>query len=336
MSTKSSFDRSLISMSRNGGYTLVELLASMVVFSGLIVLLLSAVSAISSVYMRSDNRSKSAESGRAAIELMARELAPAIVDTRMQFVIMPVENLPAQDVVQGAKSAPVILWMAPLGPLGEMRCVGYYLKRDQENRLFQLKRIYIKPDNDSYFPRMANAEKALDTSLRTSPVNADWFIKNWDETAFDEEGEGEHIATTMENGIVALVVSAIDSMGNPIPHASRSKNHPQSNLWFNSAGYFHMAQGQRFDDDSSFVYLGAGDYVMKANRLPAAIDIALVMLGRDELSRLKSVPEMELQFAGEGAVDIEETLKVYLSALSDTGASQSVVVKTRVNLTNGG
>src|SRR3954451_24879323 len=78
------------------------------------------------------SRTETFQNARTALEIVARELTPAVVDTRMQFVVGPGSILTRAGAKHVAPDTPMLLWMAPVGEDGGLRCVGYYLYRDQE------------------------------------------------------------------------------------------------------------------------------------------------------------------------------------------------------------
>ena len=45
----------------------------------------------------------------------------------------------------------------------------------------------------------------------------------------------------VSDGVIAFWVQCLDILGNPVPILADAKNHPDTNLIYNSAGYFNMA-----------------------------------------------------------------------------------------------
>ncbi len=312
------------------------MLAAIAVLSILLVLLFGSLASVSSLYIRSEEKVLSLEAGRANLELITRELTPAVVDTRIQFVILPGEHLAPSGAQEIAPHSPAILWMAPLGGAGDLRCVGYYLTASPETRRYLLKRIYIRDDNpDGYFPRLINRDNARDLSLRTDPLSAKWFLDGWDREAFDEASE-RAIVSTVSSRVLALWFQPMDHFGNPIPWQSRSRIHPASDLIFNSAAYFHFAEVSPFDRGDTFVYLAQHPLVMKAHRLPPEMEIAIVMAGDVVLNRENEIPEMVNLFHPDGSLDLSGSIDAYDSRLRENGIRDFEVFTTRVKLINGG
>ena len=126
-----------------GGFTLVELLVSMTILAFILATLTGAVSMVANTWQSSEERVEAFQSARGALEMITREMTPASIDTKMQFAVMPgslLEDVGADFI---APNSPAVFWMAPLGLDGEMRCVGYYLYRNDERRMYRLKRYYV-------------------------------------------------------------------------------------------------------------------------------------------------------------------------------------------------
>lgn len=333
---------------RRRGFTIVELLVSTSLLATLMLVLAAVTESASRAWRQGTNRTDTFQSARTALELMARELAPAVVDTRMQFVIGP--NTIVSSVVRSSSAAladkfapesPVLLWMAPIGENGALRCVGYYLHRDTARKFYRLKRILIAPPvvgetESPYFPIMVGPDVRA-TTLRTSPINAIWFTRTWDGAAFDDENEDpkkrKSVVSSAADGVIALWVQPIDLLGNPIPLLSRAKNHPRSVLDYNSAAYFQMATTKPFED-GSFVYLAETGQSMKANRVPAAVDITLVTIDNTVLQRDLVIPE-QVNVQTAGVLDVTASVKAFEELLRANNIHTARVFTTRAQLANG-
>ncbi len=318
-------------------FTLIELLVAMVVTTVIVAMLFSAFEPISTSWVEGERRIDTYQRARGALELVARELTPAVVDTRMQFVILPGSKLEEVGATYVARNSPAMLWMAPIGTNGELRCVGYYLYRDTERKFFRLKRIFVKPENYEYFPQLTNYDDARDVSMRTDPTSANWFLDPWDEKAFDEEDPNNYdtIVSSAADGIIGLWVQAYDLLGNPIPWVSKSKNHPKSEMIYNSAAYFQAATTRPFDNGESFAYLSESPMVMKGNKVPAEIELSLITIDKVTLERDMEIPEMELKFFENGALDVESSVELFIEALKANGIIRAEVFSTRIKLVNG-
>ncbi|MEM7144280.1 MAG: prepilin-type N-terminal cleavage/methylation domain-containing protein [Verrucomicrobiota bacterium] len=323
------------------GFSLIELLVAIAVLSIMLLMLAEMTGTVADTWAKGEARIESYQSARAALELMTREMTPAVVDTRTQFVVMAGEDLVDVGAVNVSPNSPVILWMAPLGEQGDLRCVGYFLYRDDERQFYRLKRMYIKPDNeDDYFPlkqQVGDARRG-ERDYSTSPKDASWFLTNWDAPAFDEEDPGNDrvVVSTAADGVIAFWVQPLDLLGNPIPWVSESTPpHPSSELIYNSSGFFTMATSVPFEDGSSTKYLAEDFNVMRAIRVPAAVDVTVVTLDQRLLARRPSLPIQENILDSNGALDLAESVRLYNLALKAEGIQEARTFTTRVKLLNG-
>ncbi len=302
-------------------------------------LLFSSVSSVSNFWIEGERKIQGNQRARAALELLSREVTPAVVDTRMQFVIGPGSDLGGSGAQFVPEDSPYALWMAPIGKNGELRCCGFFLSRNTETEKYRLKRIFVESENPhGYFPNVFEAGADKSTKFRTSPTDSDWFIKNWDQQALNENySEGERsVVSTVADGVIALWIQGFDILGNPIPHLSKSKNHPNSDLHFNSAAFFHMATSVPFDDGESFVYLAETDFTMKAHRLPAELEITIVTVGDAATARFAEIPPPENIFRDNGSMDVEKSLNQFLQALEQAEIPYPETYSVRTKLVNGG
>lgn len=323
---------------RKEAFSILEMLVAVSVFSGLLLLLSSVVAVVTDAWVKSEQTIQTNQRARAALELFTREVTPAVVDTRMQFIVAPGEDLDVVSAHNIAPNSPAAFWMAPLGTGGELRCVGYYLYRNEELKHFRLKRIYIRENNeDGYFPKLVDLANARNVGMRTDPVTSKWFTANWEKEAFDDNSAGNQkvIVSTVADGVIAFWVQCLDLLGNPIPLVSESENHPRSDLLFNSAAYFHMATSTPFDNGDSFVYLAKSPFVMKAHRLPAEMEITIVTIGDVVLDRDYSIPRMENVINENGSLNIGKSVNLFFEKLKTVGIKDAEVYTTRVKLSNG-
>ncbi|NNE92948.1 MAG: prepilin-type N-terminal cleavage/methylation domain-containing protein [Verrucomicrobiales bacterium] len=320
------------------GFTLVEMMVAFTITAVIMVMLLSAMEPVSNAWIEGERRIETHQRARGALELMARELTPAVVDTRMQFVMLPGELLEDSGANYVAENSPAIIWMAPVGPNGELRCVGYYLYRDDYRKFFRLKRIYVSPlENEDYYPKLVDRRDARNLMMRTDPTSASWFTETWDSTAFDEEDpyNDDAIVSTAADGVIGLWFQPFDLLGNPIPWVSKSDVHLSTELIYNSASYFQVATTEPFDNGESFAYLADTQMVMKGNRVPAEIEITLVTIDKVTLERDLEMPQIENEFHSNGSLDAEESVQLFLEELKSRGIHRAEVFTTRVKLVNG-
>ncbi|MEI9898638.1 MAG: prepilin-type N-terminal cleavage/methylation domain-containing protein [Chthoniobacter sp.] len=322
-------------------FTLVELLVSVALLTFLMLILVSITDSAGRAWREGQNRTEAFQSARTALEIVTRELTPAVVDTRMQFVVAPGTILTDAGATNVAPNSPAMLWMAPLGTDGGLCCVGYYLYRDDQRQFYRLKRIYIAPPDTAkpspYFPQMVSASNSQDPSLRTSPVNADWFTRTWDANAFNEEdvANDRAVVSSAADGIVALWVQCLDILGKPVPLVSKSTVHPPSALDYNSAAYFQVATSTAFENGRSFLYLAQTPQSMKANRVPAAVDLTLITVDSGVLAKGFSIPQQTNVYDATGALDVDASTKAYTAALQQNRIFNARTFSTRVKLVNG-
>lgn len=190
---------------------------------------------------------------------------------------------------------------------------------------------------EPYFPRLVNFDDTRDLSMRTDPVSANWFLERWDEKAFAEEdlSNDQAVVSAAADGVIAFWVQCYDLLGNPIPWLSEEVYHPRSRLMYNSAAYFHMATTEPFDDGKSTVFLAETKQVMKANRVPAEVEITLVTMDDTAVIREQEIPIMENRLDDRGALDMEASVRAFLDKLKVKGITGAEVFTTRVKLVNG-
>jgi len=320
------------------GFTLVEMLVAFAVFALLISFLLSTLQPISSAWSESERRIQTYQRARGALELFARELTPAVVDTRMQFVMMPGTLLSDVGAPNVAPNSTALVWLAPLGENGDLRCVGYYLYRDEEKDFYRLKRLIVDAEHPKdYFPRLVNQLDARDLSMRTSAISAEWFLERWDKQAFDEEDvyNEDAIVSTAADGVIAFWIQCYDILGNPIPWVSDSKIHPDTDLHYNSAAFFQVATTEPFEDGQTTVYLAGHEFAMKANRVPAEVEVTLITIDDVTLIRGLTIPEMTNHLTDSGALDLEKSAAEFHEQLEANGIQTAKTFSTRVKLLNG-
>ena len=319
-------------------FTILELMVSLVTFAAILVIFSTLTSGIVNMWTEGESRIETHQNARGALEIMTRELTPAVVDTRMQFAVISSSALAKRGAKHLVAGSPVILWMAPLGELGGLRCVGYYLFRDASRGFFRLKRIYIRPIADKdYFPAMVNEGNPRDPALRISATNADWFLRNWEAKTFDEEDpeNDDVVVSTVADNVIAFWIQCIDLAGNPVPALMNAPYHAGSDMVYNSAAYFQMATTTAFDSNKTTEFLAPGGQSMKANRVPSAVDVTVVTVDSTVVTRQMVVPVVENVFAADGSLDIEESIMRFNRALLDNNIKNARTFTTRVNLLNG-
>ena len=323
-------------------FTLIELITSMGIFAVILLILTSMTGTVINTWTNSESKVETVQNARGALELMTREMTPAVVDTRMQYVIMPGDALNNKVAIPNiVEESQVALWMAPLGEDGDLRCVGYYLARNEEKQLYQLKRIHIRSTETSgrpvqAFPALTRQRRASSVE-KISPVDGSFFHRYWNPSFFDEEQEdiSRVIVSTASDYVVALWIQAVDVLGNEIEWLSNSDIHPKSQLHYNSSAYFHVATSRPFDEGKTFVYLANTPQVMKGNRVPASVDVTVVTIDQVSLDRGNTPPIQTNILDDGGFLDIEESVRQYMTELDQAGFENARSFSTRVKLLNG-
>jgi prepilin-type N-terminal cleavage/methylation domain-containing protein len=199
------------------GFTLIELLASMALLTFLMLALAGVTESASRAWREGQGRTETFQSARTSLEIIARELTPAVVDTRTQFVVAPGSILTQAGAKNVAPNSSVALWMAPLGDNGALHCVGYYLYRDSARQFHRIKRIAIAPPSATklspYYPQMLNPSNPRDPQVRTSPVNAEWFTRHWEADTFDEErvSNAQAVVSSAADGVIAFWIQCLEA-----------------------------------------------------------------------------------------------------------------------------
>ncbi|MDB6152612.1 MAG: prepilin-type N-terminal cleavage/methylation protein, partial [Chthoniobacteraceae bacterium] len=103
---------------RASGFSLIELVVSIALLAVLLLILEKMTDSVMRSWRDGQARTDGFQSARTALEVMSRELAPAVVDTRMQFVVAPGTLLKKKGAPDVAPETPVMLWMSPMGEAG--------------------------------------------------------------------------------------------------------------------------------------------------------------------------------------------------------------------------
>lgn len=322
-------------------FTLVELLVSVALLTFIMLILAGITESAGRAWREGQSRTETFQSARTSLEIVTREITPAVVDTRMQFVVAPGDILTTAGAKNVAPNSPTVLWMAPLGDDGSLCCVGYYLYRDDARQFYRLKRLFIPAPKNAkpspYFPQMVNANDPQNSDLRTSSINADWFTRTWDGNAFDEESPANDqvVVSAAADGIVAFWTQCLDVLGNPVPLVSKSPIHPSSTLYYNSAAYFQVATSTPFENGRSLLYLAQTPQSMKANRVPAAVEFTLVTIDSRILARGLPVPQQVNVYDANGALDVDASIQAYTALLQKNRIYNARTFSTRAKLVNG-
>ena len=169
-----------------------------------------------------------------------------------------------------------------------------------------------------------------------NPVNASWFTRNWDAAAFDDEdpNNANVVVSSVADGVIAFWIQPLDLIGNPVALLSKAANHPKSALYYNSAAYFQMATTTPFEK-GSLIYLAETAQSLKANRVPAAVELAIITIDSTVLAQGAEIPQQTNVYDSSGALDVAASIKAFEDALSQRRIHSARVFSTRAQLING-
>lgn len=272
-------------MSRSkSAFTLVEVLIALAILSVVVVLLNSVLGGVARAWTAGEQQADQFATGRAALELMARELAQVVISPNLQFV----QNPPLPSGINQRTNSDTLFWQVPSARTdsGDLAEVGYYLTETHDAshpgaEAYQLQRFYV-PQTSSSFAIFAPS------SLPTSS-SAPWVSSY----------VGPSTSSVVATGIVALWVRCFDLNGDLIPWLS-SANPGVGGIKYNSAAPFQQASAGatapgNTNPGVSFTYTPAS--IAPAHALPATVELTLTTVDSRTLSRNPSIPGQVAQTA---------------------------------------
>ena len=273
---------------RPRAFTLVELLVSMAVVAFVVVMITSLSNGTARVWSGGERTVENNQTGRAVLEIIARELSQAAVSSKLPFVQNPI--LPAG---ANQRSSDSIFWVAPLSSTngGDLCEVGYYLTTP-----FELKRFFVPPSDTNNY--MVLSTTPTDYTLRptgnSGGTNDHANAALW-ATSFVTKTDANNrpVSNTVATGVLNFFVRCLDVNGDPIPWLD-------SRLKYNSAEPMRPATpGVRNStavngsNPSSFTYtyFNAGNLSDPQNTAPAyllpyAVELTLITIDAKSLQRL--------------------------------------------------
>jgi len=315
------------------GFTLVEMLISMAIFSLLLVMVLLMLGEVSRAWISGERRVESFQNGRAVLELIVRELAQAAISDKLQFVQDPKLGAAVPNLAPNSSS---LFWQAPIISTtnGNMCVVGYYLTRVNPSGAsagqYQLRRLLVRPDDTNSYYKVYNAAP--------NASNAPW-VDTLPADAFKEIGEaglsspGRASAAIVSDGIVAFWARCLDGNGNPIPWLSGAgtpNGDPSAApLKFNSAAKFQPA----VPGSTNRVQYTDRTATLAAHRLPAAVELTLITVDSRALRRQPAIPNMDAAASPE---QIPAQVDKFLRDARANGIDSARVFSTLVRLGNEG
>ena len=275
-------------------FTLVELLVSMVVLSIIIAAVAGLSNSTAQIWSGGERTVENNQTGRAVLEIIARELSQAVVSSRLPFVQNP--SLPPganQRTSSNGVTSDGIFWVAPLISTsgGDLCEVGYYL-----TNTFELKRFFVPPSDTNNYkvltatPMNYTPHPTGSGNGTNGHPNAALWVTNF---VTLKDSNNRPLSNTVAGGVLNLFIRCLDINGDPIPWLS-------NDLKYNSAEPMRPATpGSRntvtanLSNPSSFTYTyyNAASSTDPQNTIPAhilpyAVELTLVTADSKTLRRL--------------------------------------------------
>lgn len=326
-------------------FTLIELLIAISILSLLVVVLSSLLGGVSRAWTAGEQQVQAFQDGRAALDLISRELAQAVISPRLQFVHNPgkLDPLLTGGVAQVANTDS-LFWQAPRASdsAGNLFETGYYLTYDAttwRNRpevAYQLKRFSVAPEP-------LNPPNHLYKIFDAAPsYNQNGILPAWIDlrtsTLASPKTDFEAESSTIMSGVVALWFRCFDANGDLIPWLSHVDNSTDP-IRFNSTARFQPAVPA---ESSSFRYTSATS-TSPAHRLPSTVEVTLVALDWKTLQRRPKIPQtpttvpsgyQDVDPNGFGPEDIPNAIAWFNNELAANHVSTARTFSTRVTLRN--
>ena len=291
-------------------FTLLELLVSITVLLILVVFITAIVGAVNHTWAAGEQRVEVYQNGRAILDQMARDLAPALTSPSLQTV----QNVSTAALLVGSNTVQVtnsdnLFWQAPgtVNTFGNVYEVGYVLVKTKNTTPvdYQLKRFYVAPNTRYPTPSPAPAASTRSYQIYDTPFNA--VTAPWLANLSAANFQSTANLSTLSEGVLGLWVRFLDRNGDPVPWltgssvantygASNTYYSAASPMKFNSAASFTAAiPGQ----PNSFFYTNLTDSTGStvatpstitvaanaANRLPTSVELTIITLDLNSLNR---------------------------------------------------
>ena len=351
----------------------MELLVSMSILAIILTLFSSLLGSSTSTWTRGMARLENFQTGRAALDLMGREMKPATANPRIQFALTKGELLGDAYLDVEARIAPnshAAFFATPTGEAGSLVLTGYYLYRDNSKGNFWLRRLHVSKDTEdasgnSPLPVLVKSgakindlyESTADPigQMRPHHQYANWFFYNLEEKHFNDQdptADSEDICvSTLGSGVIALWFQAFDQQGNAIPSLVDHPGHhpvPQQPILFNSASFLVQANTSSFDNGSTSQYTGLNPsptngrpLAFRAGAVPATVQATIVAIDSNTLSKLdpNTIPSQPILYdnaAPNGTVlDVPASVAALTANLRNLNIRDYRVFSTNIKLLNG-
>jgi len=289
-------------------FTLIELLVSLTVVLFVMVILAQMVNAVSKGWASGEKRVETFQSGRAVLDLISRELAPAAIASPIypspspgaplyQLIQNPFPSAPYPAPVPAftpatAGNCDSLFWQAHVhsSTSSDLCEIGYYLADPNRTGTgpYQLKRLFVPPSSNKFLIHTKSS-----TDYRPSATAAPWLI-----LGFSSQSDFDTVTSVVADGILGMWIRCLDTNGDPIPWFK--SNSPDSvsgmNVKYNSAARFQTAVAPVSSPTPTPTPLpwpytsNASPVTAQANRLPSAIEIYLITVDSATIRRNPTFP----------------------------------------------
>jgi hypothetical protein len=261
----------------------------MSVLALLLILLVQMLNSISKTWRDGEKRIESFGNGRAILDLISRELEPAVISNAHQLIENPFTDAERSVTVPTlAANSDSLFWQAPLrsSANGDLCEIGYYLTDPAGTGKgpYQLKRFSVPQDNPKFF--------IYTTSYAPTSTSARWIAAPTSTTF--TSAEFDTVSSVVSDGILGFWMRCFDVNGEPIPWFLSNSPEKASapNTKFNSAARFQPAvAGTAGSTTAPWPYTSnTSPITAQANRLPSVIEISIATIDSRTLSRNPSLP----------------------------------------------
>jgi len=256
-------------MNRRRGFTLVELVVAMAIFSILLVMIVNVIDRTGTLSSGSIAKMEASRVARECLDLISRDLAAPLLPydrasaKSLQFVASPT------DLQADYANPHALFWQAPLSRVsgkGNLALVGYFALRsvasDPKQNRFQLRRLHVDQSDAVNFDLLFSG---TDNWYRTlAPEFA---------PASESPENGESYKGWVADGVLGIWVRCLDSRGGPIKLSGSGQ-----------------ALGSSFDSRKAFQasrhrYPGSG-----FSALPSMVEVGLVTCSPSDIRRITKLP----------------------------------------------
>ena len=288
--------RRAVVRSDQGAFTLIELLVSLTVVAFIVVMVTNLSSSTMQIWSGGERAVENNQTGRAVLEIVARELSQAVVSSKLPFVQDPV--LPSDANQRPSNS---IFWVAPLSSTngGDLCEVGYYL-----TSTFELKRFFVPPSDAANYKVLTamptNNNYALRPTGSSGNDNDHTKAARWaSEFVTAKDANGRSVSNTVASGVLNFFVRCLDINGDPIPWLDTGLKYNSAEPMRPATPGVRNSTAVNGSNPSSFTYTyfnannvasdtNAGDAqnTACAHLLPYAVELTLVTTDPKSLQRL--------------------------------------------------